>query len=252
MIVTYTDNGWEVIYQYAHGLLAGQVAYHLHSDYRPKLWLDTLTAIINHDDYVLDFSERSYVDERGAPLDFTREDPGDDERLEHIRRVITNGGRKSGWVALLISRHMEQLHRPYADRNRQLAEYLDEQHELRKGLRRRYGINLQQEKEVYRLLAFCDRLSLILCRAQVPAAGRRLEINTAMGGKTYYILQHPEHSDQLTVDPWCFGPDELRLEVEVQQLSALSFAGNKALQKALQDAGVERRSWQLSRMNSPR
>jgi hypothetical protein len=65
MIVRKTHRGLHVIFQASHGLLAGKIAEQLKIKYRPSLWLDTLVAIVEHDDQQLDFKENNYLSELG-------------------------------------------------------------------------------------------------------------------------------------------------------------------------------------------
>jgi hypothetical protein len=55
MIVTVHSDCLEVITHYAHGLQAGQIALNLKDEFRPPYWLETLTAIIEHDDEQINF-----------------------------------------------------------------------------------------------------------------------------------------------------------------------------------------------------
>lgn len=247
MIVNHVRSGWEVIYQYAHGLLAGQIAEQIRHDLRPPRWVDSLAAIINHDDYMLDFSEKSYLDEQGAPLDFTLESPADDDRLAHAERLMMNARYKSSWIALLTSQHLEFLYRKASEENPRMKRFLDEQAQARKQWQKRYGITQKEARSAYNFLRFCDRCSLILCRGEVPAMGRRLEINQAMNQERYFILAHPKIEDVLTVNPWCFETSSFKVSVEVQQLHQLQFTDNEALATALQQADVEVREWRFRR-----
>lgn len=243
MIVCHASEGWEVIHQYAHGLLAGQIAEQIDPSHRPPRWVDTLAAIINHDDYQLDFDERSYLDASGAPLDFMQENPSGRERLAYIQRLLKNSKRKSGWIALLVSMHTEFIYQDAKADNPAMQSFLKEQAEERKRLRRRYGVTKAEAEAAYLFLRFCDRLSLILCRQEVPSAGRRLEINRAMDNQTYYVRQHPADDAALTVEPWCFAIGEFKVAVDVQLLRQLRFKSNQELEKALAEAEVEVREW---------
>lgn len=247
MIVNHVRSGWEVIYQYAHGLLAGQIGHQIRHELRPPRWVDSLAAIINHDDYMLDFSEKSYLDEQGAPLDFTLESPSDDDRLAHAERLIVNARRKSGWIALLVSQHLEFLYREASAENTDMKRFLDEQETARREWRKRYGVNSREATAAYRFLRFCDRTSLILCRGEVPAMGRQLEINQAMEGKRYFIQEHSRQDGAITVTPWCFADDEFRVAVDVQHLKQLQFKDNDELATALATAEVEVREWRFCR-----
>jgi hypothetical protein len=58
MIVKKSSEGLHIIWQSTHGLLAGKIAEQLKIKLRPKLWLETLVAIVEHDDQQLDFDEK--------------------------------------------------------------------------------------------------------------------------------------------------------------------------------------------------
>ncbi len=241
MIVKHTEAGWAIIYHYAHGLLAGQLAHHLRHDLRPARWVETLTAIIEHDDQQLDFSEKVSLSAVGAPRDFTQEDRTASYRLEHARRVVAAGLHKSGWIALLISMHLDFLNADLAEEHPGFAEFLSEQRTLRTTLRRRYGLNKARAEAIYQLLLFCDRCSLILCQDGVPALGRKLEINRTIDEETYFIWR--SESGDLHVSPWCFAEDTFTVSVEQRTLRQLQFASDEDLRQALASAEVSVVEW---------
>lgn len=248
MIVNNIEAGWEVIYHYAHGLLAGQIAHHLQPELRADRWVETLTAIIEHDDQQLDFSEKVYTSPLGAPRDFTQEERSAGYRLEHARRVIEAAQRKSGWVAMLISQHIDFLYADIAKENPDFDRFLREQHEVRKVIRRRYGINQQQATAIYEILRFCDRCSLILCQNEVPSLGRQLEINQSIGEQRFFIRQNEAGS--LEVTPWCFADDAFTVSIEVRKLDQLAFEDDEELQQALAEATVELKEWTFAKGSS--
>ena len=57
MIANYTENGWQVVTQRAHGILAAQFAYHWKKSERPDRWVETLLAIAEHDDAEVELGE---------------------------------------------------------------------------------------------------------------------------------------------------------------------------------------------------
>ncbi len=79
MIVNPHPEGWEIILHYTHGLLAGKIAMRLRTDMRSGFWEDIFTAIIEHDDHLLDFGEKDYLTDAGAPMDFTLDQRSDDQ-----------------------------------------------------------------------------------------------------------------------------------------------------------------------------
>ncbi len=247
MIVKHTNEGWEIIFQYAHGLLAGQIASQLRHDLRPKLWVETVTAIVEHDDNQLDFDEKSYLTDVGTPLHFTEDESDADKTLEQAKRVVESARYKSGWIALLISMHLDNLYSEMAKEHTEFKSFLDEQHKWRKELRKRYKINEKQAKTYYQILLFCDRCSLILCQEQIPSLGRTLEINQTIEGKTYFIKANEQNS--LTIEPWCFQDDSFTVSVEVRKIQQVKFESNKEFEKALRNCPLELKEWKFMKGN---
>lgn len=109
MIVRKSSKGLHIVYQAAHGLLAGKIAQELKLDYRTDPWLDTLIAIIEHDDHQLDFEEKKYLSDLGIPLDFAENQISIEKILERAERVIGQAKSKSIWTAMLVSFHLDFL-----------------------------------------------------------------------------------------------------------------------------------------------
>lgn len=245
MIVNKVVNGWEIIYQYTHGLLAGQIAQQISHAYRPQPWVETLTAIIEHDDNQLDFDEKEYVDKVGAPLDFTMDQPSNSEIYQRATRVLALAEFKSGWIMLLVSMHVDFLYQSKASCDDTLKQLLKEQKELRTVLRRRYGIKKEEAVAYYNFLLFCDRCSLILCQNEVPSLGRAIEINKTIDNKKYFIKRIDETF--YTVEPWCFEEDNFTVGIESRTVNQLKFKNNSELQKALTTAEVDIKEWNFKR-----
>ena len=94
-----------------------------------------------------------------------------------------------------------------------------------------FGITEQQLNEYYQIMKFCDRLSLILCKDQVPENGRKLEINNSINDETYYVSKNVE--DRLIIEPWCFKDASFDLSVETRYVKQATFSSGAALKKAL-------------------
>lgn len=236
MIVNTTNRGWEIISQYAHGLLAGRIAAQLHPKYRPKQWVETLTAIIEHDDKQIDLDSQSCLSEAGVPLDFTLSKPGpQSEVVERAKGLMELAMNKSRWIALFISCHLDFLY----DRGavgKEMESFLKKQETFRKQALKVFGITEKQLTEYYQIVRFCDRLSLILCKNEVPAQGRKLEINTSISNETFFIRR--DEKERLVIDPWCFKEKEFELSVEKRHLEQPTFPSAKALKKALDETDV--------------
>jgi hypothetical protein len=70
MIVNYTPDGWEVITQRSHGLLAMQLGMEWKQAARPQRWAETLLAIAEHDDAEVELDGEHLLTPRGGPLNF--------------------------------------------------------------------------------------------------------------------------------------------------------------------------------------
>ncbi|RYD69722.1 MAG: DUF3891 family protein, partial [Sphingobacteriales bacterium] len=106
MITTYTENGWQIITQRSHGLLAGQICARWKLSNQPDRWIETLIATAEHDDVFNEFERNPLIDENGAPINF-KETSFD---LDASTRLLDMALTKSRFIALLISRHIRFTH----------------------------------------------------------------------------------------------------------------------------------------------
>jgi hypothetical protein len=89
-----------------------------------------------------------------------------------------------------------------------------------------------------------DRLSLILCRRQLPARDRWLDVAPAPDGT---IIRVQERDEGGIVDPWIFQEDEVQVSVEVRRLRQLKFETEEEFRNAMEQADVEERFWTFRR-----
>ena len=238
MIVKYCEEGWEIISHYTHGLLAGKIAQRLSVELRPNFWIDVLTAIIEHDDHLQEFDEQNYLTDNGTPLDYKMSSGTAEDSLKHSKRVASNAEQKSQLVALLVGHHLEYLYKSLAKEFKPMYTFLDFIRNKRKQQRDLYNLSKSETKDIYDLLLFCDRLSLILCQNQIPTGNRQLEINSTINGKTYYIKQM---DTGICIEPWCFEESGFKLEFEYRLVNQPTFENNKELKGSLEKAAIELR-----------
>ena len=238
MIVQTTNAGWEIIHQQAHGMLAFQVALHWRVAKRPVHWIETLTALFEHDDGQDAWEGTNHLTEAGAPLHFTIKEYS----VAQCHKMIDIALRKSRWNALMLSRHATFLYEPKRGEDPALDGFLDQQKTNQTTWRKAYGATQKEVDYAYDLLQWCDALSLILCLGQLPPDARQLEISKGPDGTHYFI--HQRSSDQsLGVDPWPFDTDTFSVHVEVYPVNQLQFSSDKALYNAINDAPTEVREW---------
>lgn len=239
MIVNTVPQGWEIIYQQAHGVLAAQLAYHLKPDLQCPHWVETIIAIANHDNRQKTWSGRDGLTPAGAPADFTLL-PTTLEQAQDLMHAVRFQGR---WVALLTSMHMSYLYEGQRGKKKSATGFLDEQQALQRACRQHLGISQKEAERAYAIMQWCDRFSLILCRNELPADARALEITAGPDGKAYFVRQL--QNSELRVEPWPFAPEQLRVQVEYRVLGQLQFRNDQELAKALHEARPQYREWKL-------
>lgn len=231
MIVNTTNKGWEIISQYAHGLLAGRIANQIDPKYRPKQWVETLTAIIEHDDKQIDLDIQSCLSEAGLPMDFTlaKADP-ETSVVKRAQGLMELAKNKSRWIALLISCHLDFLYNK-DDAGKKMQHFLEGESKFRKQTIKKFAITEEKLNEYYQILRFCDRLSLILSKDEVPENGRSLEINQSINNQTFFVSK--DSKKRLMIEPWCFEEESFDLSVETRYVEQATFSSGAALQSAL-------------------
>lgn len=237
VIVNLTNDGWETIYQRAHGLLAVKLAAHWRQDERGPFWVDLLAAITQHDNNQKEFRGDNYLTLVGAPADFMI---ASGSPLEQAKSVVDDASYQGRYVALMTSRHTTTI---YAAKREEegFATFLDEQKELQKKWQRALKLSKADVKRDYAVMNWCDRCSLILCQRELPSDSRRLEVTGLPSEETSYIWERADKT--VGLEPWPFQSDRFEVGLEVSLLSQLKFASDEELRAALKDAPTEVRSW---------
>jgi hypothetical protein len=241
MIVNTDPNGWEVIHQRAHGLLAMKAASRWRKDQRPARWIETLLATAEHDDGQEDWAASNHLNEAGAPLDFMHKPFS----MVQLRRITELSQHKGRWVALLISMHMSCLYESMRGKTQELDKFLDEQEMHQNQWRKALKVSRQEAKSAYALMEWCDRFSLILCRNELPDGERWVEVSAGPDGTRYEVMQQADGT--VIVKPWPFEEDRFELSVEASYLTRLSFKNDEALLDALKNSTIKDKSWIVSR-----
>jgi hypothetical protein len=244
MIVNPTTTGWEVIYQRAHALLAGDLASHWRADQRPARWFETLAAITQHDDGGREWEGGNHLTEAGAPLDF-RLSPF---ALIQPSQVATDARYQGRWVAMLISMHMSFLYESHRGEDGEVDAWLDEQLAWQKRWRGELSIPKREAEAAYALVQFCDRLSLILCGRGLPVGERSLEIAKGVDGERHDIMQREDGT--LVITPWPFEDRQFTVQAEATYLDRLRFDSDDDLREALMEGRIETLTWTFARSGS--
>ncbi len=245
MIVNYTEGGWEIITQRAHGLLAAQLGIHWKSEDRPERWTETLLAIAEHDDAEVELEGENLLTGQGGPLNFAMKS----FELEHCERLSRFSITKSRYIALLTSMHMEFLYRKEEKSNEEARKFLQEQRKLQEEWR--YELQLEKEaaEKIYSFLEWCDAFSLLICQNNIQPEHRSIEISQGPQGNKYQLYQ--VDTDKLTIDPWPFEPSSLRVYFESRLISQLQFKDAAEFREAFHKAKVTETVWELVKSKIP-
>ena len=244
MIVNYTPNGWDVITQKAHGILAAQIALQWKKKNRPARWMETLLAIAEHDDAETELDGEELLTVSGGPLNFSMKH----FELEHCEKLAMLTITKSRYIALLTSLHMDFLYRKEEPQDKAAHAFLEEQRKLRTQWRKELGIEEEEMKKIYSILEWCDALSLILCQRQIQPEKRSIEVSTGPDQVLYHLLQVNEKA--LTVEPWPFEVNAFTVYFESRLISQLQFKDSAAFRQAFIEAPVTETSWELQKTSS--
>lgn len=96
----------------------------------------------------------------------------------------------------------------------------------------------------YEVLRFCDRLSLILCKNEIPTKGRELEINTSINNQKFTIKKE---NGKISIAPWIFNVDKFDLNIEERILETNEIKSNLAFKKMLDETIPSIKKWTLSK-----
>ena len=247
MIVNPTPTGWQVIYQQAHALLAAQLAWAWPPFLPPNRWVGLLAAVAQHDDEQAAWHGRGGhhgLTPAGAPANFTQV-AFSPEQATGVLHAARFQGR---WRSLLTSLHLSTLYEPLRGGAAHIDEFLDELQASQARWTRALHLTKTQVRQAYDLLHWADRLSLILCRQELPELGREVEISALPPGHqphASYVRQPAGPGTPVLVRPWPFAAPELTVSVEAQDLHQLQFQDDAALAAALRQAPIATLSWTL-------
>ena len=241
MIVTNVETGWELVFQRSHGLLAGQIAEEFKNEHKPELWVETLEAILSHDDYKEPFDGRNYVTELGAPMDFSLVDLDAEQRVKETKRRIRESKRKHRWIGLLVSRHAEELYGKEEEVSDEMRQLLEDHKSWRRSTLRQVKRRKADLEHAYQLLRWCDRCSLILVRGLIPAMQRKLEITHGLEGTRYDLWQRDD--DTIGIEPWPFAKKAFQVGVEVHLATQLAFQDDHDLIEHIEQSEIAYRTW---------
>ena len=239
MIVNYTPEGWEVLTQRAHGVLAAQLGFHWRVKDRPQRWVETLLAIAEHDDAEMELEGEALLTPAGGPLNFDMKvfDP------VHCTRLAQFTQTKSRYIALLTSLHMDFLYKKDEEQIPEAKAFLKEQRALQEQWRKELGLSKEEALRIYDLMEWCDACSLLFCQRSLQPEKRKLEISTGPDKKMYSLVQVDEET--VTVEPWPFEEKSFTVQFESRLIKQIQFASDDDFRQQFLQAPVRETVWQV-------
>jgi hypothetical protein len=228
MIVNYTDAGWQIITQRAHGLVAAQICARWKNSKQPARWLETLIATAEHDDVYNEFEDDQLLNTNGGPVNFKMTGFRKDMCERQLEMALT----KSRYIALLISRHIHFVH----GSDPKAKAFCRELKKKERKWLAESGAKPEDIDGSYELLEFCDAFSLLICQSLIQPEQRKIEISNGPDQKSYTFFMAEDGS--LVVEDWPFEPEAFTIVYESRTLSQLTFDDVSAFKKAVDLAEV--------------
>ena len=246
MIVASHQKGWKIINQRSHGLLAVMIAYQYDIDLPNDIMVPTLIAIAEHDDGVQETKQNKNLTDAGAPRHFKVSDQSTKTDLTQLKNVMEISNSKSELNALLTSLHLDFLYGGNNDKkDTDLENFIKEEQKNRKTILKHLNIDKKMADRLYRLMEWCDALSLLICMDQIQPNGRKMEISKSPDGdmnQTFY-----KENNEITVDPWVFKNDTFKVFYEYKILEQLKFNSIEEFNEICKTAEVQREEFIFSK-----
>jgi Protein of unknown function (DUF3891) len=238
MIVSSHQEGWKIITQRAHGLLAAMIAYQYNIDLPLEIMVPVLVAIAEHDDGVTETLAHQNLTDAGAPKNFTVADGNTKTDLTPLLNLIEIGNSKSQLNGLLTSLHLKFLYdgdKRKTDKG--LDDFLKEQEQYRNTVMKNLHIDKKFVARLYRLLEWSDAFSLLICLDKIQPEGRKMEISKSPDGDMNTV--HYKPNKDICVEPWPFRSSSFKVFYEYKILKQLQFNSIEAFNEACKAAKVE-------------
>jgi len=238
MIVNYKEDGWQIISQRAHGLLAGEICSNWKKKSLSKRWFETIIAATEHDDVFNEFEDGEIVlNENGGPVNFKMRA----FEKEKCDRLLRQALSKSRYIALLIAHHIHFLHANSEDK--EAAKYCKNLKNQEKVWRSDIDITEEEIAKAYAIIEWCDAFSLLICQQFIQPENRKIEISKGPDDLCYQL--HAPKENILTVNPWPFETNRFELHYESRTLTQLKFKNEEEFRQILMETTPEIHCFQL-------
>lgn len=244
MIVTSHNDGWKIITQRSHGLLAAMLAFQFEIDLPNEIMVPTLIAIAEHDDGVAETEERKNLTDAGAPRHFLVRDGAVKTDLKQYQNVMELATSKSQINALLTSMHLKFIFTNHVnEKDKQMQTFLKDQEKNRKELLNNLNFDNKFASRLYRFVEWCDAFSLLICMDKIQPEGRKMEISESPDGVINQVFY--KEDNLITVTPWPFKQDRFTVFYEYKIIEQLKFTSIEAFDQICNTTVPKRQAFVL-------
>lgn len=229
MIVTYQENGFEVVLQRHHAKLSAGFMEELKWIQKDEHRLDLILAAGMHDNDYNEFRISGLLNAVGGPKDYKMEKFVEAD----CDRLLDEALATSQFIAVLIALHIQFVMRDISAKASRYCQTL----EIRKEhWCKSIGLPIARMQRYYAMLQWCDAISLLLCQRSIPPEGRHLEISKGPDDISYFIYE--AEAGHYIVDPWPFQERTFALKIEKRRLKDLKYKSDSSLRMALTSSAV--------------
>ncbi len=222
MIVRYVKQGWEIITQRNHALLAAAICANWNKADQTDHWTETLLACSAHDDSFNELEQPKLLTPAGGPLNL-----GMGTFDEKLSKLLMNMAiTKSSFTALLILKH---IHFTHGGDPKAIA-FLKSQKKKESMWLKSANVTIGEVNQAYEILEFCDAFSLLICKEVIQNEKRKMEISTGPDGRMFSVFAG---NDCLIVKPWPFEPKEFEVAFEIRRINKLTFKSDHEFRNEL-------------------
>lgn len=246
MIVASHNEGWQIITQRSHGLLAAMIAYQYDVKLPNEIIVPTLIAIAEHDDGVAETLETKNLTDAGAPRNFLVSDKSRKTELKQYLNVMEVATSKSQLNALLTSMHLNFIFGGINKENdSNLNKFLQDQKSNRKKILKHLNIDKTYSERLYRLVEWCDAFSLLICLDKIQPQGRKMEVSESPEGDLSQAFYKDENI--ISVEPWVFKESSFKVFYEYKIVEQLKFDSVEEFDEIYNKATLQTREFIFSK-----
>ena len=246
MIVLSHQQGWKIITQRSHGLLAAMIAYEYDIDLPVEIMVPTLVAIAEHDDGVMEMLAPQNLTDAGAPRSFVVTDGNTKTDIVPLLSLMEIGNAKSRLNGLLTSLHIKFLYDGEKRKtDKGLDKFLKDQQKYRTSVLKDLQIDKAYADTLYRFLEWSDAFSLLICLDKIQHEGRKMEISK----NPHDIMNtvHHKPNKEICVEPWPFKSKSFNVFYEYKIIEQLKFKSIDEFNSVYKMAKVLQDSFTLSK-----